>query len=78
MFGAWATRRYRAVPWASLLLLIALLIYLFSPFDLIPDFIPGVGVIDDIALFAFLFRSLLRDARRFRAWEEEHAALRLP
>lgn len=78
MFGAWATGRYRTVPGMSLLLLIALLIYLFSPFDLIPDFLPGIGMLDDIALFGFLLRSLLRDARRFRAWEQDRAALRLP
>jgi uncharacterized membrane protein YkvA (DUF1232 family) len=78
MFGAWATLRYRTVPWLSILLLIALLLYLFSPFDLIPDFIPGVGVVDDIALFGFLFRSLMRDARRFRTWEGERASPRLP
>lgn len=33
-----------------------LLIYLLSPIDLIPDFIPGLGSIDDLAVAALVLR----------------------
>ncbi|MGH2463838.1 MAG: YkvA family protein [Candidatus Limnocylindrales bacterium] len=33
-----------------------LLVYLLSPIDLIPDFIPGVGSLDDIAIAAIVLR----------------------
>jgi uncharacterized membrane protein YkvA (DUF1232 family) len=33
-----------------------LLIYLLSPIDLIPDFIPGLGSIDDLAVTALVLR----------------------
>ena len=41
---------------AILLTLTAL--YAFSPIDLIPDFIPGVGQIDDLTVIAFTFLAL--------------------
>jgi uncharacterized membrane protein YkvA (DUF1232 family) len=33
-----------------------LLVYLLSPIDLIPDFVPGLGSIDDIAIAAVVLR----------------------
>lgn len=33
--------------------------YFISPIDLIPDLIPGVGLLDDIAVAAFVLNSLL-------------------
>lgn len=70
LLRAWLTGRYRVFPLRSSLLLLVLLIYGFSPVDLIPDFIPGVGVIDDLALLGFFLRSLAVDTRRFREWKE--------
>jgi uncharacterized membrane protein YkvA (DUF1232 family) len=41
--------------------LVALLVaYLAMPFDLVPDFIPVAGQLDDAILVAFVLRSVLR------------------
>ena len=40
------------------LVLLAPALYAFSPIDLIPDFIPGVGQIDDLTVIAFTFLAL--------------------
>ncbi|HZY19040.1 MAG TPA: YkvA family protein [Ramlibacter sp.] len=56
----WFALRHPAAPgWLKLgTALIAL--YLVSPIDLIPDFIPGLGVLDDLIVVPFAIRWLLR------------------
>jgi uncharacterized membrane protein YkvA (DUF1232 family) len=46
-------RRYRAI-------LVALLGYLALPFDVIPDFIPVAGQLDDAVVVALVLRAILR------------------
>jgi uncharacterized membrane protein YkvA (DUF1232 family) len=48
------------VPRRQKLLLFALAGYLALPFDLIPDFIPVAGQLDDVIVVALVLRSLLR------------------
>ncbi len=70
MVKAYATGQYRIIPWASILKIIASLIYFISPIDLIPDFLPLVGLSDDLALVMWLFTSLKTDIDNFIAWEK--------
>jgi uncharacterized membrane protein YkvA (DUF1232 family) len=44
------------------LLLVALLGYLASPFDLVPDFIPVAGQLDDAIIVALILRSFVRSS----------------
>jgi uncharacterized membrane protein YkvA (DUF1232 family) len=48
------------VPSRKKALLIGLAAYLAMPFDLVPDFIPVAGQLDDAVLVALVLRSLLR------------------
>src|SRR3954449_4888662 len=54
-----ADRRVSRPRKALLALLVA---YLAMPFDLVPDFIPVAGQLDDAVLVALVLRSLLREA----------------
>lgn len=47
-------------PRHSKLLLLALIAYLAMPFDLIPDFIPVLGQLDDAIIVALTLRAVLR------------------
>src|SRR5262245_65528383 len=44
------------VPRGRKLLLLALVVYLALPFDLVPDFIPLAGQLDDAAIVALVLR----------------------
>jgi len=41
-------------PWQARLALIAAIIYLISPYDLVPDWLLGPGIIDDVAVVSLL------------------------
>ncbi len=50
----------------TLIYIIAGLIYFISPIDLIPDFIIGLGFIDDAAVFALLIKRIKGELQKFR------------
>ena len=52
--------RDRRVPRGSKVLVAALIPYLALPFDLIPDFIPVAGQLDDAVLVALVLRRVAR------------------
>lgn len=70
------------VPWYAKVLAVAIVAYALSPIDLIPDFVPVVGYLDDLILvplgLALLIRLLpapvLEEARQ-RAHETEMSGL---
>ncbi len=51
-----------ALPWGVRIRLALLLVYLMSPVDLVPDFIPVVGYADDAVVIAIALRSVSRRA----------------
>lgn len=59
---SWVSRLARdpRVPRRRKLLLPALVGYLALPFDLVPDFIPVAGQLDDAIVVALVLRSLVR------------------
>jgi uncharacterized membrane protein YkvA (DUF1232 family) len=47
---AWLAARDPRVPWYAKLLALVVAGYALSPIDLVPDFIPVLGLIDDLVL----------------------------
>lgn len=52
--------RDKRTPWMAKLLLAVAIAYLYSPIDLIPDFIPVLGQLDDLILVPGLIWLSLR------------------
>ena len=70
--------RHRRTPWIAKALLMVAFGYLAMPFDLIPDFIPLVGHLDDVIIVpALIFLALAIVPREVVAeCRSDHAARR--
>ncbi|MDO4505836.1 MAG: YkvA family protein [Spirochaetales bacterium] len=68
---AYATKEYTKVPKKTMLSICFALFYFFSPVDAIPDNIPGVGYIDDMAVIQRVLKAANDDISEFKQWEEE-------
>lgn len=70
MIRAYLKGSYRVIPWKTLLLMVGALIYFVTPLDLIPDFIPIAGFVDDISVVIYIFNRLKQDVQAFEKWEQ--------
>jgi len=69
-----AAGEYTGVPATTVVAAVAVLIYFISPIDLIPDFIPVVGLLDDMALVAWFSTSIKHELDKFHEWEATKAS----
>ena len=69
MIKAYAKGHYKEVPWRTLLSMVAGLLYFIMPFDMIPDFIPIAGFVDDISVVLWIFNRFQKDVQDFENWE---------
>jgi uncharacterized membrane protein YkvA (DUF1232 family) len=61
---------YRSVPVHTLVAILLSLLYVFNPFDLLPDILPIIGLVDD-ALVAVICLSLVeRDLHAYGEWKD--------
>jgi uncharacterized membrane protein YkvA (DUF1232 family) len=70
MMAAWYANRYQPSR-TSLAITLAALAYFLSPIDILPDFIPVIGILDDLALFWLISMLLRKEFARFGEWERE-------
>jgi uncharacterized membrane protein YkvA (DUF1232 family) len=69
LIRAYYRREYRNVPLQNLVLIIGAIIYILNPFDLIPDWIAGLGFADDAVVLAFAVRRTRETLDDFMTWE---------
>lgn len=70
MFKAQFTGDYRELPWKTLVMIAGAMIYFVTPIDMIPDFIPALGLTDDAAVVYYIYNSIKEDVARFKEWEQ--------
>lgn len=64
---------YRAIPFWSIATIVAALLYVLSPIDLIPDFIPVVGYVDDALVVAACLAMVEQDLHTYKEWKNKQA-----
>ena len=65
-------KKYTAVPWRFIAAVGFALLYLINPYDIIPDFILGLGYIDDAGVFAIVIGTFKVELDDYRAWKERN------
>ncbi|MCC8083386.1 MAG: DUF1232 domain-containing protein [Clostridium sp.] len=72
LIRSYMRKEYDKVPYASLISIVAALLYFVLPIDLIPDFVPGVGYIDDVLILTTVCVMVQDDVDEYREWLTEH------
>ncbi|WP_310992678.1 YkvA family protein [Aequorivita marina] len=62
-------RVYPEIPWFTIATVVLALLYVLNPMDLVPDFIPGVGYIDDLSVLAIGTGWIESDLHKYLDWK---------
>ena len=60
---------YREIPYSSIIAAVAGILYFLSPIDFIPDFIPGIGLIDDVFVIGMVLKQIHSDLVKYERWK---------
>ncbi len=66
---AYAKGQYKAIPWKTMLIIIAAVIYFVNPLDFIPDLVPIAGLADDFAILLWVYNAVSGEVEKFLSWE---------
>jgi uncharacterized membrane protein YkvA (DUF1232 family) len=74
MVQSWRNKSYRNISTASIFIAIVILLYFVNPIDVLPDFIPIIGGLDDAILLAYLLKVIDKEIEKFIVWEDANAS----
>ena len=60
---------YKETPWTTIAALTGALLYVLSPIDLVLDFIPFIGFLDDAVVIGLAIRLAQPDLEKYRVWK---------
>ncbi len=70
LYSSAVKKEYKELPIATIFATITAIAYFVSPVDLIPDFIPGAGQIDDAAVAAIALKIIRKDIDEYLDWRK--------
>lgn len=75
LIKAYALGEYRNIPWKTLLLILAAMIYFVNPIDLLPDMLPITGLTDDFGVLLWVYNSVNVEIDKFLTWEKSQVTV---
>ena len=73
LIRSYIKKEYTEVPLGTILGVLSAIIYIVSPIDLVPDFIPGGGYIDDAAVLILCLKAGAEDdIKDYQKWRDEN------
>jgi uncharacterized membrane protein YkvA (DUF1232 family) len=70
LIKAYALGHYRDIPWKTILLILAAVIYFVNPIDLLPDMLPITGLTDDFGVLLWVYNTVNVEIEKFLTWEK--------
>ena len=62
---------YHNVPWFTIASIVVGLLYVLNPLDIVPDFIPGLGYVDDLSVLSIALKFIETDIHSYLDWKLE-------
>ena len=61
---------YKNAPYSSLVMIAIAIIYAVSPFDILHDAIPFLGILDDVAILKAVLNTIKNDLDSYTSWKD--------
>ena len=61
---------YRQIPYGAVAAIVFTLIYVLNPFDMMPDVLPVIGQVDDVAVFGACLLLVEQDLYKYKEWKQ--------
>jgi len=70
LFRDWVTGEYKNVPINSIIMIAAGLLYFVVPVDIMPDWLVGLGFIDDATVLSLILKQIGNDIKKYNNWKK--------
>lgn len=67
---------YRNIPYKTISAGVVGLLYVINPIDIVPDFIPFIGQVDDALVLKFCLKLMEKDLAKYKTWKDEQTLLK--
>ncbi|TKC12070.1 DUF1232 domain-containing protein [Pedobacter polaris] len=61
---------YTSIPKSSIIAILAALLYFISPLDIIPDFLVGLGFVDDAFILGLVYKQVIKELDKYQVWKD--------